>query len=64
LPPGLQMTPAGIISGTPLDLGHYTGTIKVTDAAKQQAFGVININPITPKASQDDDSEEPAKLLT
>ena len=43
LPPGLSLSAAGTISGTPTTAGSYNVTVKVTDAAVYQATAVVAI---------------------
>jgi hypothetical protein len=52
LPPGLTLSPAGVLSGTPTASGAFTFTVKVTDAGGCTAVGgAYNLNivcqPIT-----------------
>lgn len=43
LPPGLTMTSAGVISGTPTTMGSYTFTVHVTDSASSTASVTCSI---------------------
>ncbi|MBI4890383.1 MAG: putative Ig domain-containing protein [Acidobacteria bacterium] len=54
LPAGLSLSPAGVISGTPLAAGSSTFTVKLTDAAGREAYqyftlviGLAPANPLT-----------------
>jgi len=55
LPPGLQLSSSGVISGTPTQTGTYTFDVTLTDSSSsnQQGTGAtftININPPNPVA--------------
>ncbi len=54
LPAGLSLSPAGVITGTPLAAGSSTFTVKVTDAAGKEAYQyftlVIGLAPANPLA--------------
>lgn len=44
LPPGLTLSAAGVISGTPIQAGTYTGTVEATNSsgpAAMQAFSIV-----------------------
>ena len=43
LPPGLSLSAAGMISGTPTTAGTYPFTVKVTDSASDAATGAFSI---------------------
>jgi Putative Ig domain len=42
-PPGLQLDPSGLLSGTPTTAGTFTFTVRVTDQSGQQATGQFSI---------------------
>ncbi|HJT81552.1 MAG TPA: LamG-like jellyroll fold domain-containing protein, partial [Chthoniobacterales bacterium] len=53
LPPGLSLSPAGVISGTPTTAGTYFFDVRVTDAAgqsTQQLFSLTVLAPVPPPA--------------
>jgi hypothetical protein len=53
LPPGLSLSPSGVISGTPTAAGAYSVTVTATDAAQVSgsvAF-TITVDPATPVVS-------------
>jgi len=54
LPPGLSLSLAGIISGTPNDAGRFDFTVTVTDAALRSASKNLSIT-IAPAPVGDDD---------
>jgi lysophospholipase L1-like esterase len=69
LPPGLTLSPAGLISGTPTAPGTYTGTITASNSAARdnaQNFTITVTNTFTAWASQhgltDDDAQPSAAL--
>ncbi|MEM3428224.1 MAG: putative Ig domain-containing protein, partial [Nitrososphaerales archaeon] len=43
LPPGLTLSPSGVLSGTPTTAGPYTFTVKVTDSANNYATKSFSI---------------------
>jgi large repetitive protein len=43
LPPGLGLSSAGVLSGTPTTAGSYTFTVKVTDAAGNSVVGTYTL---------------------
>ena len=43
IPPGLSLSPAGVISGTPASGGNFTFTVAVSDAAASTASAVLTI---------------------
>ena len=50
IPPGLVVTGAGLISGTPLDDGSYTYTVQVRDAVGDSASSVLVHESLRPPA--------------
>jgi hypothetical protein len=50
LPPGLALTAAGVLAGTPTTAGTYTFTVRLTDAAS--ATGSVSITSTVAKGSQ------------
>ena len=53
LPPGLSLSPAGVISGTPSAAGAFTFTIRITDSngPVQKVFSMtVNAAPVPPVA--------------
>jgi len=53
IPPGLILSPAGLISGTPNTAGNYTITVRVTDNAQQSTestFSIVIASASTPLA--------------
>lgn len=45
LPPGLTLSPEGILSGTPTTIGNYTVTVRVTDSGPLVGFTTFTSSP-------------------
>jgi outer membrane protein assembly factor BamB len=43
LPPGLQFSPDGVLSGTPTKAGLYSFVVTATSAEQRTAFGLVNL---------------------
>jgi uncharacterized protein (TIGR03437 family) len=46
LPPGMQLSSGGQISGTPTQVGTFTGTFRVTDATSATATATLSISVV------------------
>ncbi|HYP29901.1 MAG TPA: putative Ig domain-containing protein [Blastocatellia bacterium] len=50
LPPGLSLSPSGIISGRPTQMGHFVFTVRLSDSAGANVTSEISIRVIQPLA--------------
>ena len=53
LPPGLNLSPGGVITGTPTALGSYTATVTAKNGIKPKATDTftITVDPVPPSVS-------------
>jgi uncharacterized protein (TIGR03437 family) len=64
LPPGLGLSSAGVLSGTPTTPGSYTFTVKVTDAAGASAVETVTLSVAAQSVTITTPSPLPSGMVT
>jgi hypothetical protein len=64
LPPGVSLTPAGMVTGVPRSIGLYTATVMVTDALGASSSGPLSllVTPV-PSAAKSARQAKPGRII-